>query len=350
MKKSVKAPASMVSSSEVKQVAENAAAVENAKKVTVVSDKLSRAQIIEKMTVDLAKASEKNPKDGARALEAYTQFFQLGEKEELLKMVQKIDTERGLIVLKQGFNLPILLSEKSDLYEFLDIMDKILDPNASPFLNVVKWGQNGDYEVALETWAGVYALITLLSYGRQTPNFDWLATEASEFVPNDDYFFNSVFKVIDAFVADPENNGGLMKGMLEFLIPDTFKAMDELFQRDSLKKLGITITSPSEGEGVLFTSTLANVMTYVMYDIFSPVVPEEVEEEAEAEGEPQPTTVKAGKEPTQSQKEEIPEEFAAGGAGGDEGVIVEDDEIVGDDDGLEPEYNDDDGIVEDEEI
>ena len=118
MTKEVKVPKTMVKHSEGKQAVEQSDKVEKAKSVTVVKEKLSRAQIMEQWSLDLAKAAEKSPADGARALEKYETFFQLNDKEELLKMVQTIDLENKTIVLKQGFTLPILLKESSDLFEF----------------------------------------------------------------------------------------------------------------------------------------------------------------------------------------------------------------------------------------
>ena len=116
LKAKVKKPEAMVNHKQTKQFKDEGKNVEKAK--TVTKEKMTRAQMVEKFQVDIAKVAGENPKGARTAQRYYEAMFQIADTKEFMNLVQKVDVENKSIVLKTGFSLPIIPEES--VINFMD--------------------------------------------------------------------------------------------------------------------------------------------------------------------------------------------------------------------------------------
>ena len=296
--RTVKKPEAVINHKQTKQYKEGETIVEKNKTVGTV--KLTRAQIVEKFTMDISGIAQADAKLAALGMRAYETLFQVGSAKDFMAMVQSVDVENGgHILLKSGYNLPIL--PEDDVVEFLQMFNAITDENAPLTVNIVKFKiDNPEFDERTSLFT--YALFELVGAGRRTPNTDWSSVEAKgTFEVNAEGKFSRLYTLIMDYIADPENEAAALKGALLALAPNAFEAFSGLFNRESFKKLGIVISSPTEGKEALLTPFISEIIGYMLFDTFGDyavVVEDEEEEETENEEEAEVEV----KKPVTSQK------------------------------------------------
>ena len=281
--KKVKKPETMLGHKETKQYKDEGAKVDKSKEVK--KEKMTRAQIVEQFQVDIAAVAESNPKLAVKAQKYYEALFQVASSKDFMAMVQSVNTEDGAILLKTGFNLPILPEE--DVFDFMDLFVSIIDGAKSPTVNIVKYKvdyPDFDNNIALFT----YALFELVGAGRKAHNIEWDAVEAGEgFDLDQEGLYSKMYLLISEYLENGEGESAEnLKGALMTLAPNAFEAFAPLFNRESFKKLGITISSPTEGKDAIITPVISEIISYMMFDTFgdyAPIEDEETDDKEEAE-------------------------------------------------------------------
>jgi hypothetical protein len=186
-----------------------------------------------------------------------------------------------------------------------------------------------------------YALFELLARGRKAHQIDWNEVEAvGGFNIEDDGLYTRVYLAIDEFSENPEENAGIIKGLLLELNEEAFNVFSQLFSRDSLKKLGIVVQAPLYNGENLIDAGVAEFISNIMFDTFGDYTPEtDEEDEDEEEPEVEESPAKKSKtSPENTQKQKVEE---TGGEEEDEDdtddVVDEDDSDIFDDEDEEDE-------------
>lgn len=338
--KTVKKPVAMINHKQTKQFKDGEKTVEKAKEVKTV--KKTRIQIIEEFELKISSFAQSNVALSKEAMKLYLAIFQLESYTDFMAMVQSV-SEEGDILLKSGYNLPILPEE--DLMEFMQLFTSIVDINNAPAYNVVNFKMSNpefDERTALFT----YALFELVGAGRRAPNIEWDDVEStSPFDVTQDGKYSAMYMIIDAYIADSENEAGALKGALESLAPNAFAAFNGFFNKESFKKIGLTISSHTEGMEAVLTPAISENIGNLVYDIFGDyaVIIEDEEDEEEVEAEPVGKQVTSQKNTPKQKVEAKPAPVVEDE---DEDDIEEDDDTEYDDDEDGLDYGDD--IDEDE--
>lgn len=278
----VKKPENMLNHKETKQFKEDGDKVEKTKEVK--KEKMSRVQMVEQFQVDIAKVAEANPKLAVKAQKYYEAFFQVASSKDFMTMVQSVNAEEGTILLKSGFNLPILPEE--DVIDFMDLFVSITDGVKSPTHNIVKYSlDNPDFDSNILLFT--YAMFELVGSGRKTPNIDWDSVESgAEFDLEAEGLYSKMYLLISDYLeagTEDSEAAQMLKGALMTLAPNAFEAFSPLFNRESFKKQGIVISSPTEGKDAVITPVISEIISYMMFDTFGDYAAIEEEQEDEEE-------------------------------------------------------------------
>ena len=315
--KNVKKPENMLNHKNTKQFKDEGEKVTKAKEVK--KEKMTRAQVIEQFKVDMAQVAESKPKLALKAQKYYESLFQVASVDDFMVMIQKVDVEAGVMELKSGFALPVL--PKADVLEFMDFFVSITAGEKSPTYNIVNYYlDNPEYTTNIALFT--YAMFELVGAGRKTPNIDWNEVEAdSDFgfdVETDEGLYSKVYLLIQDYLESPDADGeaaSKLKGALMALAPNAFEVFHPLFNRESFKKLGMTVSSPTEGKEAIITPVISEIIGYMMFDTFGDyAVVEDEDEEAEEEDSDEEEEVPAAKKQktspkdTQKPKVEVEEE------------------------------------------